>query len=297
MAYTDIWGRKQSTGAWGLRALENIVFPFYMKNLRTNPVETELLRLSKATGDNSMLPSTLSKSFSIDGESINLTAKQYEKAKSTYGKTSLKLLGDLMGTQAYAAMDDEQKAAAIKNALTVSAAVGRKAVKEDYAPAAWVQRAIDQDNFEDAVMFHTLQNMETGLTNYQIIECMYWLTPEDQGKLILSQFTPQAKMTDYTQKKYKFELDDSMKARQREIYEEQFWIAYPGLVSSQQWLAADIAGRAELVKELQTALGKQARTIYGDELRRAGVKSVYSDDPQTEAEEIAALINELGYNE
>ena len=268
-----------------------------MKDLRTNPVETELMRLSKAIGDNSVLPSTLSKSFSIDGETINMTAKQYEKAKTVSGKTSLQLLGDLIGTEAYSAMDDKEKAEVIKNAMTVATAVGRKAVKEDYDPAAWVQHAIDNDNLEDAVMFHTIQNMDSGLSNYQIIECMYWLTPDAQGALIKSQFTPQAKMTDYTKKKYKFELDESMKARQREIYEGLFEQAYPSLVGSAKWTNANIAARANMIKELQTDLGKQARTIYGDELRRAGVVSVYSDDPQTEAEEIAALINELGYEE
>lgn len=297
MAYVDMWGRKQTTGSVVLRAFENFVFPWYQSDIRENAVEHELMRLAKATGDNSVLPSSITKSFSVDGETVNLTAKQYENLKIVTGRTSYQILSELMTSPVYAALDDAEKAKAIQNALTVSSAVGRQSINADYAPAAWVQRAIEQDNFEDAVVFHTMQSMDSGLTNYQLIECMYWLPPEAQGKLILSQFTPQAKMTDYTQKGHKFILDDSMKARQREIYEEMFWESYNALVVSSSWANAGIADRAEMVKKMQTELGKQARSFYGDELRRAGVTSVLSNDPETEAEEIAAMINELGYQE
>ena len=50
------------------------------------------------------------------------------------------------------------------------------------------------------------------------------------------------------------------------------------LIYSQKYLNADVAGKADMLSKLQTALGKQSRTILSKELRAAGIESVLSDD-------------------
>jgi len=279
MAYVDVWGRKDTSSSALWRAFENFASPGYGNKIKETPVDTELMRLYDATGDNSVLPSTVAKYFQVEGERLDLTAKQYEKYKTTTGQTAFKLIGELIDDPVYGSMNDAQKADTVKQLLEAATIIGKKEVAPNYKGTAWVERAVDQDNLETAAVFHTIKAQNTGLSSYQLIESMAWLTPEEQGKLIMSERNnTERKMTDYKKKKYKFILTDEQIAREREIYNGMFWPAYNELIYSPKFLGADVATRASMISDMQTDLNKAARMQLGDELRAEGYTSVLEDD-------------------
>ena len=279
MAYVDAWGRKDTSQSILLRAVENFISPGYANRINETPVDRELTRLAESLGDTSVLPSSISKYYQLNGEHLDLNAKQYEKLKTVTGQTAFSLLGNMMDDAAYIAMGDEEKAAVVKQIMSISAAIGKQAVTPDYKPDAWIQRAIDKDNLETAAVYHALKGMDTGLSDYQLISAMDWLTDEDRGTLIMeARDNTSRNMTDYKKKKYKFVLTDEQIAREREIYDGLFWPEYANLINDPKYINAGVAERANMISKMQSDLGEAAKRQLGDELRAAGYTSVLLDD-------------------
>lgn len=113
---TDIWGNqvKQSENVIQ-RGLENSVFPWTRKEVSTSKVDNELTRLYDETGESAILPDTLSKKLTINGQDYRLTNEEYAKYKTSYGKTSYNLLNDLVSSSEYKNMSSSQKQTAIES--------------------------------------------------------------------------------------------------------------------------------------------------------------------------------------
>ena len=279
MAYVDTWGRRDTSSSLLWRAFENFVSPGYGNKITETPIDRELLRLSEAIGDSSVLPGTVAKYFQVEGERLNLTAEQYEKYKIAVGQKAFSLLGNLMDDVSYISMGDEEKAAAVKKAIEVATALGKQEIAPTYKVDNWIARANSENNIETAIMYQTLKGLNTGLSNYQLISAMNWLTPEDRGKLIMAEHANVSRrMTDPGRKKHEFELTDEQIAREREIYNELFWPEYAALVGSQKFIGADIAGQAELISNLQKALNQESKKRLAEELRAAGIVSTPAAD-------------------
>lgn len=54
--YIDAWGRTESTGGAGKRAADNFLNPSYTSEVGSSPMEDELMRLYKATGEAGLFP-------------------------------------------------------------------------------------------------------------------------------------------------------------------------------------------------------------------------------------------------
>lgn len=113
---TDIWGNqvKQSDNVIQ-RGLENSVFPWTRREVSTSKVDNELTRLYDETGESSILPDTLSKKLTINGQDYRLTNEEYNKYKTSYGKTSYNLLNDLVSSSEYKNMSSSQKQTSIES--------------------------------------------------------------------------------------------------------------------------------------------------------------------------------------
>ena len=113
---TDIWGNqvKQSENVIQ-RGLENSVFPWTRKEVSTSKVDNELTRLYDETGESTILPDTLSKKLTINGQDYRLTNEEYNEYKTSYGKTSYNLLNDLVSSSEYKNMSSSQKQTAIES--------------------------------------------------------------------------------------------------------------------------------------------------------------------------------------
>lgn len=112
---TDVWGNEVKREDNLLyRALQQAVFPWSEKTLKSTKVDNSISDLYEKTGDNSVLPNTsINKDFTISSEKYRLTADEYASYKKEYGKTSYNLLNKLTNSSEYRNMTDEQKTKAI----------------------------------------------------------------------------------------------------------------------------------------------------------------------------------------
>lgn len=114
-AKTDVWGNEVKREPNKLyRALQQAVFPWTEKELKSTNVDNSISDLYERTGDNSVLPNTsINKDFTINSEKYRLTSEEYANYKKQYGKTSYNLLNKLTNSSEYKNMTDEQKTKAI----------------------------------------------------------------------------------------------------------------------------------------------------------------------------------------
>ena len=114
-AKTDVWGNEVKREPNKLyRALQQAVFPWTEKELKSTNADNSISDLYERTGDNSVLPNTsINKDFTINSEKYRLTSEEYANYKKQYGKTSYNLLNKLTNSSEYKNMTDEQKTKAI----------------------------------------------------------------------------------------------------------------------------------------------------------------------------------------
>lgn len=127
-AYTDVWGRPDTTENGWLRAFENFLSPGYIGNRNSSDAENALRELYNATGETAVLPSKPQKSYTENGEKHNLTADQWLRLSNAKGQTSLSAIDALTKTGAYQSMSDQEKVNAIKDIYDYASAVAANQV-------------------------------------------------------------------------------------------------------------------------------------------------------------------------
>ena len=137
--YIDAWGRTESNGSLVGRAFENFLSPGYYSAKDIDPLEQEIQRLYKSTGEN-VLPERAPKSFENKGETVNLTAEQYTEYATTRGNEMYDLMQKVVNDSKYKSASDTKKAEMLKDAKTYANAVAKDAVV-DTEMDKWVERA------------------------------------------------------------------------------------------------------------------------------------------------------------
>ena len=127
-AYTDVWGRPDTTENGWFRAAENFFSPGYVGNRTSSDTENALRELYNATGDTAVLPAKPQKSYTIDGEKHNLTADQWLRLSNAKGQISLDALDSLTKSAAYQSMSDMEKVNAVKDIYDYASAVSANQV-------------------------------------------------------------------------------------------------------------------------------------------------------------------------
>lgn len=127
---TDIWGEdiKQPKNKLQ-RGLENAILPWTRKSIASTDVDKALNNLYEKTGESSILPDTLDKTLTIDSQKYRLTGEEYSKYKENFGKTSYKMLDNLVKSKEYKKLTDEQKQKSIENIYSYA----KECNKVDYA--------------------------------------------------------------------------------------------------------------------------------------------------------------------
>lgn len=126
----DIWGNEQkSEPIIPLRVVNNFINPATVKNINTSKVDEELNNLYSKIGEATILPSTIDKKYTINGQNYRMTDDEYAKYKKDYGQTSYKLLDGLINSKDYNNLDDEQKQKAIETVYSYA----KEKNKIDYA--------------------------------------------------------------------------------------------------------------------------------------------------------------------
>ena len=103
-------------------------------------MEKELLRLYEATGESGVFPERADKYFTVDGKRKDLTGEEYVRYATLKGQKSYKLVFDLVKSDAYKKLSNEEKAKAIKEAYDYANQKAKQAIS-NYKPDTWVQKA------------------------------------------------------------------------------------------------------------------------------------------------------------
>lgn len=132
-AAVDVWGRerKQAGGNIAGRAFNNMLSPGTYSSNKETATDKELKRLYEASGESGVLPKMGSKyiSYKADGEKSKtyyLTSKEYTKYQTKYGQDNFQAVSELMRSNVYRSMSDEDKAAAVKEIYTYNAQMANK---------------------------------------------------------------------------------------------------------------------------------------------------------------------------
>ncbi len=132
-AAVDVWGRerKQAGGNIVGRAFNNMLSPGTYSSNKETATDKELKRLYEASGESGVLPKMGSKyiSYKADGEKSKtyyLTSKEYTKYQTKYGQDNFQAVSELMRSNVYRSMSDEDKAAAVKEIYTYNAQMANK---------------------------------------------------------------------------------------------------------------------------------------------------------------------------
>lgn len=113
---SDIWGaEKQSDPNMSARIINNFINPATVKDVNVSEVDKELNNLYDKIGESSILPSSIEKTYKINGQTYRMTNKEFSEYKKRYGQTSYKLLNDLIKTKEYEGLSDKQKQKAIES--------------------------------------------------------------------------------------------------------------------------------------------------------------------------------------
>ena len=146
----DIWGNEQkSEPIIPLRVINNFINPATVKNINTSKVDEELNNLYSKIGEATILPSTIDKKYTINGQNYRMTNDEYAKYKKDYGQTSYKLLDGLINSKDYNNLDDEQKKKAIETVYSYA----KMKNKVNYANN-------ENETVETKTIYNTLEELE-----------------------------------------------------------------------------------------------------------------------------------------
>ncbi len=156
---TDVWGNdiKQADNVLQ-RALEKGVFPWTRKEVSTNAVDSEIIKVYDNTGESSILPDNINKNLTINKQKYLMTSDEYSKYKKQYGEKSYELLDNLIKSSEYKKMKDTQKKTAIEKVYNYV----NEQIKVDYAK----QNKLDYDESTLSVTIDQIKRNNGNVSNY-----------------------------------------------------------------------------------------------------------------------------------
>ena len=136
--YIDAWGRTESNGGPFERAFNNFLNPAYTSTTNITAADEEIQRLLDA-GQTGVVPDRVSQSQKVDDQ--YLTADQYVQYATTKGQTSYDIVSEMIGSDLYQNMTDEQKANAIKTAYQYAGHIAAEEVSPSHEADSYVEAA------------------------------------------------------------------------------------------------------------------------------------------------------------
>ena len=307
--YLDAWGRADTESNFLFRAFENFISPGYWSKMSTSPMEEELLRVYKVTGEGGVLPTAAAKYFNVNKERYDLSADEWSTFQKVSGQTAYKLLTDLVNSRAYQSLTDQQKAEAIQDIYDYAKVKGREAAVKSYKDdTSWIKKADELlkkgISLSEFVVARTLDADTAGNSRQDILK-INWLSDEDKAAMLgavrIAALEGDSFLADPDRTNYGWVLT-SDRSSQRVVQFDQLWTTESKkLMSSAYYRSLGIEGRAELLQTLEqnvlsrvnVGLSKEMKTdsqLNVDALSQAMHQSAYAD-------ELSRLYNATGnYN-
>ena len=139
--YINAWGEEEKNPPTVLNGLYNTLSPGYIEKGVSDALTQELNRLAGAQSDRNVYPSTPDKTITIDGKKRNLSSKEYVALAKAQGKTAKGLVEDIIASEYYDSLSDQQKATAISYAYDYAREYARVKTLADYTQysAKWME--------------------------------------------------------------------------------------------------------------------------------------------------------------
>lgn len=150
--YINAWGEEEENPPTFLNGLYNTLSPGYIEKGASDALTQELNRLNGAQSDKNVYPSTPDKTIAIDGKKRNLSSDEYVALAKAQGKTAKRLVEDIIASEYYDSLSDQQKAAAISYAYDYAREYARVKTLADYTQysAKWMEGL--GDNATEAIL-------------------------------------------------------------------------------------------------------------------------------------------------
>ena len=136
--YIDAWGRTESNGGLLSNAFANFLNPAYTSQTNETAADQEIQRLLDA-GQTGVVPDRVSQSQKVDGK--YLSADQYVQYATTKGQTSYDIVSEMIDSDLYQGMTDEEKANAIKRAYQYAGHIAAEEINQEHESEAYVANA------------------------------------------------------------------------------------------------------------------------------------------------------------
>lgn len=166
---TDIWGQeKNNDDNITRRAFETFIAPYTRKDLQTSKVDNELNNLYDMTGDDSIYPDKIDKTFTINKQDYRLTNAEYIKYSKDYGQNSYNIISNLVTSNNYQGLTDEEKIKAINNAYSYAKEVN----KVNYSKKV-------NNEFETSSLYNVMNNISTNLEKSKYLIYLSEMSKDD----------------------------------------------------------------------------------------------------------------------
>lgn len=258
----DVAGRSV-TSKEGLR---NFVDPFSTTEVIDDPALNELMRLHEALGDSSFMPSDLlsGTKTSLTGVSEEVTGKDKEAYKKRYGKlwrlggdtfdkdgVPVEITGvtDLIQTEAYAAMTDEEKANAISGIVN-DAKIGARYETAERLGAVVIKEGNEESYQKTAVRAMPAQFAQRNTPMLKKLDELYKRTGDGA-------FIPKSISSSFSVQKVQYDVTGENYTELCNIYAEKL----EAKLFEIDWAASDEEVAAS-VNKAYTSAATQAKNAY-----------------------------------
>lgn len=154
----DLWGNEVSNGSALGRTVQSFISPGYLKTRDTSPAAEEVRRLAEATGETSVYPQAVDKSFAVNGETKYLTAEEYTKYAKTTGTTRREIVEKLLKSKGYKKLTDSEKADAISYAYEYANVKGKQSVSSYKPESGMVKSMLKSALPPEAYILYTINS-------------------------------------------------------------------------------------------------------------------------------------------
>lgn len=115
----DTFGKNSENYQGNSNNIFNVFFnPGFLSKYTTTPESQLVIDVMTSTGDSSVAPRVASKSVTIDGQKVQLSAKQYEAYQRSIGQMTFQAFGEMASSEAFMSLSDADKADLMGQTLT-----------------------------------------------------------------------------------------------------------------------------------------------------------------------------------
>ena len=149
--YINTWGEQEVTDNVFLRIFENMFSPGYISKVDPDETEQALLALAKEAGDD-VYPTQASKSFTVAGQKIKLSPKEYTEFKTYVGQTKKALLDEMVALPEFADLSSKYKAKIVEDVYKYAAQTGKHRMNDGYEMDKWIATAYEEGSAAESLL-------------------------------------------------------------------------------------------------------------------------------------------------